>query len=87
MSDLWATIAAERGALANDLADLEPAQWDTPSLCPGWTVRDIVVQVGRTGALTPVAMMDPVELGGTTAVNRDASTRALTLVICTGAPA
>ncbi len=30
------------------------------------TVRDIVVQVGRTGALTPVAMMDPVELGGTT---------------------
>ena len=30
------------------------------------TVRDIVIQVGRTGALTPVAMMDPVELGGTT---------------------
>lgn len=30
------------------------------------TVRDIVVQVGRTGALTPVALMDPVELAGTT---------------------
>jgi DNA ligase (NAD+) len=30
------------------------------------TVRSIVIQVGRTGALTPVAMMDPVELGGTT---------------------
>lgn len=32
-----------------------------------WTrLREIVVQVGRTGALTPVAVLDPVELAGTT---------------------
>ncbi len=30
------------------------------------TVRDIVVQVGRTGVLTPVAVLDPVSLGGVT---------------------
>lgn len=29
-------------------------------------VKDIYVQVGRTGALTPVALMEPVQLAGTT---------------------
>ncbi|BBX74983.1 maleylpyruvate isomerase family mycothiol-dependent enzyme [Mycobacterium shinjukuense] len=53
MSDIWPTIAAERGALADDLAGLTPAQWDTPSLCAGWTVRDVVAHLSSTAALTP----------------------------------
>lgn len=29
-------------------------------------VRDIIVQIGRTGRLTPLAILDPVEIGGAT---------------------
>ncbi len=53
MSDIWTTISAERGALADDLADLTPAQWDTPSLCSEWTVRDIVAHLSATASLNP----------------------------------
>lgn len=57
MSELWATIASERGALAGDLADLTPAQWDTPSLCAGWTVRDIVAHLSATASLNPATFL------------------------------
>ncbi|MBW0014936.1 maleylpyruvate isomerase family mycothiol-dependent enzyme [Mycobacterium sp.] len=53
MSEIWSTIAAERGALADDLAGLTPTQWDTPSLCAGWTVRDIVAHLSATASLNP----------------------------------
>jgi uncharacterized protein (TIGR03083 family) len=53
MSDIWTTISAERGALADDLANLTPAQWDTPSLCSEWTVRDIVAHLSATASLNP----------------------------------
>jgi DNA ligase (NAD+) len=33
------------------------------------TIEDIVIQVGRTGALTPVAVMNPVRVGGVTVTN------------------
>ncbi|WP_231989695.1 maleylpyruvate isomerase family mycothiol-dependent enzyme [Mycobacterium sp. 852002-51057_SCH5723018] len=56
-SDLWATIATERGALANDLADLTPAQWETPSLCTGWTVRDVVAHLSATSSLNPATFL------------------------------
>lgn len=53
MSDIWPTIAAERGALADDLAGLREAQWDTRSLCAEWTVRDVVAHMSATATTTP----------------------------------
>ncbi len=40
--------------------------WKFPAEQGTTVVRDIQVSVGRTGALTPVAIMDPVALAGTT---------------------
>jgi len=54
VTDIWTTIAAERGALADDLTVLTPAQWDTPSLCAKWTIRDVVAHLSATASMTPV---------------------------------
>ncbi|MCA1905741.1 MAG: NAD-dependent DNA ligase LigA [Desulfarculus sp.] len=40
--------------------------WKFPPRQKITTVRDIAVQVGRTGKLTPVALLDPVDVGGVT---------------------
>jgi len=44
-SEVWPTIHSERKALAADLDGLPDAKWDTPSLCDGWTVRDVVAHM------------------------------------------
>lgn len=43
--DVKQLAAAERRDLADLLETLTPAQWDTPSLCEGWTVRDVAAHV------------------------------------------
>ena len=52
MTDIWNTVIAERGALADDLADLSPQQWQTPSLCEGWTVREVLAHQSGTASMT-----------------------------------
>ena len=49
----WPTIHAERKALAADLASLTDEQWATPSLCGGWTVREVLGHMTSTAAMTP----------------------------------
>lgn len=40
--DVWAAIDEERRALVADLARIDAGQWETPSLCAEWKVRDVV---------------------------------------------
>lgn len=40
-----ALATAERRDLADFLETLTPEQWDQPSLCRGWTVRDVVAHM------------------------------------------
>ena len=55
MTDLWTLVAAERGALANDVAGLTPEQWASRSLCPDWTVRDVVAHLAAAASTSPVS--------------------------------
>lgn len=57
MADLWTLVAAERGALSDDLAGLTPEQWGSPSLCPGWTVRHIVAHLTAAASTSPGAFV------------------------------
>ncbi len=50
--DIWPVVHAERRALANDLAGLTPEQWATPSLCPGWSVHDVLAHMVATAKET-----------------------------------
>lgn len=49
----WPIVAAERGALADDLHDLSADRWASPSLCDRWTVHEVLAHLTATAKLTP----------------------------------
>jgi len=51
--DIWGTIHAERKSLAADLGGLSEPQWAMPSLCSGWTVRDVLAHMTATAKMSP----------------------------------
>ena len=53
MSEMWTSVAAERGALADDLEGLTDDQWGTPSWCAGWTVHDVLAHQCGAADMNP----------------------------------
>jgi uncharacterized protein (TIGR03083 family) len=53
--DPWPIIHSERVALANDLEQLDDAQWSAQSLCPEWTVHRVLGHIVATAKTTPAS--------------------------------
>jgi uncharacterized protein (TIGR03083 family) len=51
--DTWQMIKEERASLVDALAGLDDAAWSKPSLCAGWTVRDVVGHMIASASTTP----------------------------------
>jgi uncharacterized protein (TIGR03083 family) len=56
-ASLWPMAHAERAALADDLAGLSDEQWQTPSLCAGLTVREVLAHITAGASLNPARWM------------------------------
>ena len=57
--EIWRYVDSERASLADLLTGLTAGQWQTPSLCPGWTVQDVAAHV----ISSPQARVLPVVTG------------------------
>jgi uncharacterized protein (TIGR03083 family) len=60
-SDAWAAIDGQRRALVHLLEDLSEQEWGRPSLCEGWTVRQVAAHVALQNTTWPA--MPRVALG------------------------
>ena len=53
----WRVIEGERRSLADLLEDLTQEQWDAPSLCAGWRVRDVAAHVAMAPQVPGIGSM------------------------------
>lgn len=56
-ADLARETQAERERLATLFGDLSPEQWDIPSLCKGWRVREVVAHITMPFRTRPLGVM------------------------------
>ncbi|HEV7676938.1 MAG TPA: maleylpyruvate isomerase family mycothiol-dependent enzyme [Candidatus Dormibacteraeota bacterium] len=52
-AELWQLIHEQRAKVGDVLATLTDAEWESPSLCAGWRVRDVTAHMVETHLMTP----------------------------------
>ncbi|MGZ4511696.1 MAG: maleylpyruvate isomerase family mycothiol-dependent enzyme [Mycobacterium sp.] len=67
---LMSMARAERADLAEFLATLAPQDWAMPSLCVGWTVKDVVAHVISYEELGPLGLLKRFAKGWHVRVNQ-----------------
>ena len=63
-SVIWPVVHSERLALVQDLATLQPRQWQSPSLCPGWDVHDVLAHLVDTAKTTRLGFVRRMIIAG-----------------------
>jgi uncharacterized protein (TIGR03083 family) len=83
--EVRAAIAAERHDLATLLTGLSERQWDAPTLCEGWRVREVVAHMTMPFRLsTPKFLLELLKARGNFGKMADRSARADTAALTSG---
>lgn len=53
--DIWRLVHIERVALIADLEQLSSEQWQTASLCEGWTIHDVAPHLSDSARTSRVS--------------------------------
>jgi uncharacterized protein (TIGR03083 family) len=56
-TELWQLIHEQRQKVGDVLGTLTDAEWESPSLCAGWRVRDVAAHMVETHLMTPPRFM------------------------------
>ena len=56
-SRVWPIVHAERARLVSDLEGMAVGNWSTPSLCPGWSVHDVLAHLVDTAKTSRIGFV------------------------------
>ena len=60
---IWRHIDEQRGIVADMVDGVDSARWSTPSLCEGWTVRDVAAHLTHSHMGKPRMLIEAVRSG------------------------